>query len=145
MKSTVSFQYGEAQYTFEFEEQNDKETLLKTIVLGNPPRKCPLIKDPNAKYRLEAKEVSGKHIYVEAVCIGKVNGQLTVAKSQLGTYESMKGYFWKTWELDEFANKRLRGESGNDEQVSPTTIVAGKSQTTSVQPKTEDEYNDLPF
>jgi len=151
MRATVNFRYGQTDYEFKFEEAVDKETLLKAIVLGNPPRSCKLIKDPAAIYKLEAKEVSGKHIYIEAICIGKVGGELKVAKSQLGTYESNKGYFWKTWEFDEFANKRFAETTpeAKTPETKPEPVVVAQPEPQTILPVEpvgeEDELSDLPF
>jgi hypothetical protein len=155
MKARVSFTYGQTNYLFEFDEAGEKETLLKTIVLGNPPRSCPLIKDQGAIYKLEAKEVSGKHIYIEAVCIGVVDGHLVVAKSQLGTYESTKGYFWKPWEIDEFATTRIREALANKQSAqggetqTPTTARPAANTKVSAKPALTppeiEEEDDLPF
>jgi len=95
MKATCKTRIGQAEYTFEFEEREEMETLHKIAVLSNPRSKC----NECGEYGMQSKVLDSNkdkegNIYINVVCTK------CGAKSKLGQYKA-GGWFWheyKKWE-----------------------------------------------
>lgn len=88
-----------SSYTFEVEEKDDKEAMLKAITLANPRLFCGVCRDLGLENKtLEArksKSDKGTFIYISVRCNG-LEGKCG-SRSTLGTYQD-GGYFWKEYE-----------------------------------------------
>lgn len=110
MTGKVSFNLNNTTYQFELDEGDGLKLLNQMIVLGNPPRSCPYIK--GGAYKLVTNKDSDGNIYINMMCYGSdKDGKKTAYRSKLGTYKDKSGFFWNSWEEDEFAKKRLSGET----------------------------------
>lgn len=93
MKITSTIKLNNTEYTFEIEERNEKDTLLKAIVLTNPRLKCDVCSNfDREKFKLDGNKDKEGNVYINNVC------RACGAKSKLGEYKSGGGYFWKTFE-----------------------------------------------
>lgn len=92
MKASVKTILGDVEYSLEFEEKDEMETLNKVIVLGNPPLKCDNCPNDDPKqFILQSNKDKEANIYVNVEC--KICG----ARAKLGQYKS-GGYFWHKFE-----------------------------------------------
>lgn len=110
MLTRVSFVHGETKYEFEFDEKDEKTSLLLSIVLGNPKKDCYLVKSGHT-YCLQANKDTDGNIYINNYCTGfDEGGKRTRAVSKLGEYKS-GGFYWNDWQIDQFFNKKPKKDS----------------------------------
>lgn len=89
MIGKVNLKFGDCAYQFEIDEKSEMDTLHKTIVLGNPPRKCD--ECGATESFLDTNKDKEGNTYINAVC-GKCK-----AKAKLGQYKT-GGFFWHKYE-----------------------------------------------
>ena len=112
MKIRVHLTVGDVTYQMEIEEREEKETLHKAIVLGNPPRYCQVCK--NGEYfKLDSNKDKEGNAYINMVCIK--DG--CYAKAKLGSYKA-GGYFWHKFEQYKRPEKSQSTMNTNPEDIS---------------------------
>jgi len=90
MKIQVQTRLDDVIYTFFIDEKDEKESLHRAAVLGNPPQYCHECK--NDKYfKLQSNKDKEGNIYVNLRC------QQCGATAKLGEYKA-GGYFWHKFE-----------------------------------------------
>lgn len=97
MKVISNLKLGSTSFTFEVEEKDDKETMLKAISLATPRLYCNVCKasgfDTKAMNARKSKTDDGEFTYISVRCV-------CGASSTLGSYKS-GGFFWKEYEAYE--------------------------------------------
>jgi hypothetical protein len=108
MIAKTRFDYGGVEYTLEFDEKDEMDTLNKVIVLANPPRYCNICKG-SENFKFTSNKDKEGNIYVNAKC---KNGACD-AKAKLGQYKA-GGYFWHKFELYQPTSPTASGKSADD-------------------------------
>lgn len=96
MKIIVSKKVGDIDYTFEVEEEKEKEALAKAGFLSGMPTTCGVC--GSGKIHLASNKAQG-YVFIKMLC------EECNARAQIGEYKD-GGFFWKDWEKYEPPSKR---------------------------------------
>lgn len=112
MIAKIKFKFGVVIYELQIDEKDEMETLHKSIVLANPPRKCDVCGGEDV-YFTSNKDKEG-NTYVNCKCS-------CGARAKLGQYKA-GGYFWHDYktitESIKQADKRV--VTANDDEPTLT-------------------------
>jgi translation initiation factor 2 beta subunit (eIF-2beta)/eIF-5 len=89
MKIVIKNTIGQSEYTFQIEEVDDIEALIKASFYGHPFKKCGLCESDDLF--LEGRKAKG-FSFVSVKC------NHCGATSSMGQYKDGKGFFWKAFE-----------------------------------------------
>lgn len=108
MKVTSTLNMGNNAYTFEADEKDDRESMLKAIALANPRTYCNVCKDSGLDNKtLNARKAKG-FVFVNVRC-GNCGAQ-----SGMGEYKD-GGFYWKEYEAFEKTPNRSHEELSEED------------------------------